>query len=163
MNRGLPGLFWGNMLLLIMFLFFLIFRSILLFVSFPPTYKQLLIFPTVCESESEIVQSCLTLCRPHAPGSSVHGILQARVLEWVAISFSRGSSQPRDQTQVSHLAGSPFTLWATREDIYIHIYILYAIYIKQNYFSHIILLYFYFTVKVFESLYWLSQVLTCHL
>ena len=48
------------------------------------------------ESESEITQSCLTLCRPHAPGSSVHGIFQARVPEWVAISFSRGSSQPGD-------------------------------------------------------------------
>ena len=42
-------------------------------------------------------------CRP--PDSSVHGILQARILEWVAIAFSRGSSQPRDQTQVSHVAG----------------------------------------------------------
>ena len=43
------------------------------------------------------------------PGSSVHGILQARILEWVAISFSRGSSQPRDQTWVSHMAGRLFT------------------------------------------------------
>ena len=49
------------------------------------------------------------------PGSSVHGIFQARVLEWVAISFSRGSSRPRDQTQVSRIAGRHFTLWATRE------------------------------------------------
>ena len=49
------------------------------------------------------------------PGSSVHGILQARILEWVAISFSRGSSRPRDQTQVSCIAGSSFNLWATRE------------------------------------------------
>ena len=49
-------------------------------------------------------QSCLTLCDPvdcSPPGSSVHGILQARILEWVAISFSRGSSRPRDRTQVS--------------------------------------------------------------
>ena len=48
-------------------------------------------------------QSCLTLCDPKdcsLPGSSVHGILQARILEWVAIPFSRGSSQPRDQTWV---------------------------------------------------------------
>ena len=45
----------------------------------------------------------------------VHGILQARILEWVAIPFSRGSSQPRDQTQVSHTAGGFFTSWATRE------------------------------------------------
>ena len=47
--------------------------------------------------------------------ASLHGIFQARVLEWVAISFSRGSFWPRDQTQVSCIAGSCFTLWATRE------------------------------------------------
>ena len=46
-------------------------------------------------------------CSP--PGSSVHGILQARILEWVAIPFSRGSSQPRDWTQVSHTVGKFFT------------------------------------------------------
>ena len=46
---------------------------------------------------------------------TVHGILQARILEWVAFSFSRGSSQPRDRTQVSHTAGGFFTSWATRE------------------------------------------------
>ena len=49
------------------------------------------------------------------PGSSVHGLFQARVLKWVAISFSRGSSQPRDRTQVSCIAGRCFTIWATRE------------------------------------------------
>ena len=49
------------------------------------------------------------------PGSSVHGIFQARVLEWVAVSFSRGSSQHRDQTQVSCNTGGFFTIWATRE------------------------------------------------
>jgi len=49
------------------------------------------------------------------PGSSVHGIFQTRVLEWVAISFSRGSSQPRDGTRVSRTAGRCFTIWATRE------------------------------------------------
>ena len=60
-------------------------------------------------------------------GSSVHGIFQARVLKWVTISFSRGSSQPRDQTWVSCVAGSCFTSWATREAciyIYICIYLL---------------------------------------
>ena len=53
------------------------------------------------ESESEVAQSCPTLCDPvdcTLPGSSVHGIFQAIVLEWIAISFSRGSSQPRDRT-----------------------------------------------------------------
>ena len=49
------------------------------------------------------------------PGSSIHGILQARILEWAATSFSRGSSQPRDQTQVSCIADRRFTIWAPRE------------------------------------------------
>ena len=49
------------------------------------------------------------------PGSSIHGILQASKLEWVAIPFSRGSSWPRDRTQVSCIAGGFFTIWATRE------------------------------------------------
>ena len=52
-------------------------------------------------------------CSP--PGFSVHGILQARILEWMAISSSRGSSRPRDWTQVSCIAGGFFTSWATRE------------------------------------------------
>ena len=52
------------------------------------------------------------------PGSSVHGILQARILEWVAIPFSRGSSWPRDWAKVCHLAGRFFTIWATRETIH---------------------------------------------
>ena len=51
------------------------------------------------------------------PGSSVHGILQARILEWVAISYSRASSQLRDQTRVSCIAGRFFTIWATREKV----------------------------------------------
>ena len=65
----------------------------------------------------EVAQSCPTLCDAidcSLPGSSVHVISQARVLEWVAISFSRGSFQPRDWTQVSHNAGRRFTIWATR-------------------------------------------------
>ena len=65
-----------------------------------------------------IAQSCLTLYDPmdcSLPGSSVHGILQSRILEWVAMSSSRGSSQPRDQTQVSCIAGRFFTIWATRK------------------------------------------------
>ena len=55
------------------------------------------------------------VCSP--PGSSVHGIFQARILEWVAIPFSRVSSQPKDQTQVSHTAGRFFTVWATRDNL----------------------------------------------
>ena len=60
----------------------------------------------------------LSLCNPmdcSLPGFSIHGILQAKVLEWVAIDFSRGSSRLRDRTQVSCFASRPFTLWATRE------------------------------------------------
>ena len=67
---------------------------------------------------SEVAQSCPTLCNPmdcSLPGSMVHGIFQARILEWAAISFSRGSSQPRDQTWVSCIADRRFTIWATRE------------------------------------------------
>ena len=48
---------------------------------------------------------------------TVHGILQARILEWEAFPFSRGSSPSRDKTQVSHIAGGFFTTWATREDL----------------------------------------------
>ena len=73
-----------------------------------------------------ISQSCLTLCDPmdcSPPGSSVHGISQARILEWVAISFSRGSSPSRDQTQVSCIAGRVFIIWATNSSqfwLYVH-------------------------------------------
>ena len=68
------------------------------------------------ESGSEVAQSCPTLCDPvdcSLPAFSIHGIFQARVLAWGAISFSRGSSRPRNWTPVSCTAG--FTLWASRE------------------------------------------------
>ena len=61
----------------------------------------------------KVAQSCPTLCNPME--YTVHGILQARILEWVAFPFSRGSSQPRDRTQVSCIAGRFFTTRATRE------------------------------------------------
>ena len=67
---------------------------------------------------SEVTQLCPTLCDHmdcSLPGSSLHGILQARVLEWVAISFSRGSSRPRDWTWVFCIPGRCFNLWAIRE------------------------------------------------
>ena len=70
------------------------------------------------KSESEVAQSCPTFCNPvdcNLPGSSLHGILQTRVLEWGAIAFSRGSSWPRDRTWDSCIAGRGFNLWATRE------------------------------------------------
>ena len=65
-----------------------------------------------------VAQLSLILCDPidcSMLGSSVHGILQARIMEWIAIPFSRGSFLPRDWTQVSSIAGGFFTIWATRE------------------------------------------------
>ena len=70
---------------------------------------------------SLVVQLCLTPCGPldcSLPGYSVHGILQARILEWVAISFSRGSSQPRDQTCYSCIGRQILYHWGTREALY---------------------------------------------
>ena len=60
----------------------------------------------------KVIQLCPALCDPM--DDTVHGILQARILEWVALPFSRGSSQPRDWTQVSLIAGGFFNSWATR-------------------------------------------------
>ena len=81
---------------------------------FPWTFTEVCVCVCVCEN-------CLVgsdSLRPHdyrSPGSSVHGILQARKLEWVAIPIPRGSSQSRDRTGVSRIAGRFFTVWATRE------------------------------------------------
>ena len=72
----------------------------------------------VCVHVCSVALSCLTLCDPmdySPPGSSVHGILQARTLEWIAISFSRGSSSPRNRTGVSCIAGGFFIAEPTRE------------------------------------------------
>ena len=73
---------------------------------------------TCGESENEGAQSCSSLCNPmdySLPGSSIHGISQGRILKWIAISFSRGSSRPRDRTWVSCIAGRHYIVWATRE------------------------------------------------
>ena len=82
-----------------------------------PDESEILTFPELdIESESEVAQSCPTLCDPtdcSLPGFSIHGIFQARVLEWIAISFSRGSSWLRDRTQVSRIVNRRFTIWAT--------------------------------------------------
>ena len=88
----------------------------------------------MCEVKwSEVAQLCLILCYPmdcSLPGSSLHGILLARVLEWVAISFSRGASRPRDRTQVSRIPGRCLNLWATRE-AQIYVTYIYQIYICE--------------------------------
>jgi len=70
-------------------------------------------YSTFKESESEVAQLCHTLCDPmdcSLSGSSVHGILHARNLEWIAISFSRRSSPPRDRTRVSRVVDRRFTI-----------------------------------------------------
>ena len=77
-------------------------------IDFEPYYML-----TVVSGWVKVTQSCPTLCDP--VDYTVHGILQARILEWVSFPFSRGSSQPKDQTQVSHIAGGFFMSWATRE------------------------------------------------
>ena len=77
-------------------------------------FKMLHIFNSV--QFISVPQACPTLCDPmdcSLPGSSVHGIFQARILKWVAISFSRRSFRPRDRTRVSHIVGRRFTVWAT--------------------------------------------------
>ena len=80
--------------------------AVVSFLSFPNT---------ICCKTSNFY---LTLCDPidfSLSGSSVHGIVQASVLEWIAVPFSKGSSQPRDRTQVSRIAGRFLTIWTTRE------------------------------------------------
>ena len=79
-------------------------------------------------SEVKVTQLCPTLYDPM--DCILAWILQARILEWVAFPFSRGSSQPRDGTQVSHIAGRFLTSWTTREALYIHRYLLNHYFIK---------------------------------
>ena len=92
--------------------------------SFPHIYELFINFSyNLCKKKVKVLatSSCPTLCYSmdySLPGSSVHRILQARILQWVAIPFSRGFSQPRDWTWVSCLAGRFFLIWATREVLY---------------------------------------------
>ena len=72
-----------------------------------PIVVTLMIMIRVKDCEVKVAQSCPTLCDPM--DYTVHGILQARIQEWIAGPFSMGSSQPRDRTQVSHIAGRFFT------------------------------------------------------
>ena len=110
---------------------------------------------------SEVAQSCPTLCGPmdcSLPGSSVSGVLQAGILEWVAIPFSRRSSQPRDRTWVFRIAGRRFTIWATRE---VHIYVCMCIYIYVYiyiYIYKILFLYLLLLLWVFVASWGLSIV-----
>ena len=93
----------------------------------------------ICICVSLIAQLYPTLWKPmdcSPPRSSIHRIIQARILELIAISFSRGSSQLRDQTQVSHIAGGFFTIWATREaHRYTHTHIYIFKFLKEQNFA----------------------------
>ena len=82
----------------------------------PPAFSVLHYLPVKSLSRVRLFASPWTVAH-RAPLE--HGIFQARILEWVAISFSRGSFQPRDQTQVSRIAGRHFNLWATGEAQYL--------------------------------------------
>ena len=77
------------------------------------TWRFSLKLTVAMEVKVKVALSCPTFCNPM--DYTVHGILQVRILEWVAFPFSRRSSQPRDQAWVSHIAGGFFTSWATRE------------------------------------------------
>ena len=85
---------------------------------FKKTYLINVCYPNyTSEWVNEVAQSCLTLCDPmdcNLPASPVPGIFQARIPEWVAISFSRRSSRLRDWTRVSCIVDRCFTGWATR-------------------------------------------------
>ena len=85
------------------------------FLSLSCVFFYILGINSLSDKWSEVTQLCPTLCDPmdcSLSGSSVHGIFQARVLEWITISFSRGSSWPRNQTPVSCITGRRFTIWA---------------------------------------------------
>ena len=100
--------------------------------------------------ESEVAQSYLTLCDPldcSPPGSSLHAILQARVLEWVANSFSRVSSWPRDRTWVSLIKGRRFNLWAAREAQMVKLWYIRIV----EYYSEIRTNYWYIEFKMYYT------------
>ena len=92
------------------------------------TYMHISISMTRCECvyihvKVKVLVTQLCLCDPmdcSPPGSSICGILQAGILEWIAMPFSKGCSQPRDQTWVSHMAGKFFSIWATRKVFFLY-------------------------------------------
>ena len=102
--------------LLSFFIFSSVFLSVVLMGWFPLFYLPDHLFLLLWKAKVKVTQSCTTLCSPK--DYIFHGIPQARIMEWVAIPFFKGSSQPRDQTQASHIAGGFFTIWDSREASY---------------------------------------------
>ena len=122
---------WGcsyfvqNIILLLLYHDFLNKLFNLLGLNFPSF--NVYVSRTAAVAAAKLLQLCPTLCDPidGSPlGSLVPGILQARILEWVAISFSRGSSRPRDWIRVSCIAGRFFTHWAMREVYHLKVVIV---------------------------------------
>ena len=98
------------------------------------------------------------------PGSSVHGIFQARILEWIAIPFSRGSSQSRDRSQVSCIAGQIFTIRATRDlskIMYWHVILNLGGYFELNFLLFLSMLYLHTLIGVISSVMCSAQSLSC--
>ena len=94
----------------------LVFLPAVLIPACASSSPEFLMMSSACAVLCLVPQSHLTLCDPvdcSPPGSSVHGILQARILEWVAMPSSRESRQPRNRTQISCIAGGFFTIWST--------------------------------------------------
>ena len=89
------------------------------------------------------------------PGSSVHGIFQATILEWIAIPFSRGSSQPRGQTWVSCTASRLFTIWATREDS-VYVYYITYVHIILHQISSVYCIYVYVYYILYVYIYYIK-------
>ena len=106
-------------------------------------------------SEVKVAQSCLTLW--DLMDYTVHGILQARILEWVAFAFSRASSQPKDRTQLSRIAGGFITSWVTREALLPH----YTLFISQWDFFFVFSVFLCFTSdRFYQCIHW-SFILQC--
>ena len=104
---------WGSTLhILLEEIFHNFFQQVWLSLFLSAPYN-LMWTPKWSEVKVKVAKLCPTLCDPL--NYSVHGILQGRILQWVAVPISRGSFQPRDQTQVSCVAGGFFTVWATRK------------------------------------------------
>ena len=136
--RWIMRICFSNALMSILILIINVFKifTILLFL----TLRIILIDSIYCEYSHIVTQLCPTLFKPincSLPGPFVHGILQARTLEWAAISSSRRSFQPRDQTWVSCIAGRFFSIWATQYNMYMctykYIYTLKKVWLENKF------------------------------
>ena len=122
-KASLSFLIWLSPLFFI-FLFFISLLIVLLSLFFFIHFPLLCLCPGLFVWKNCFMSDPLRPMDCSLPGSSVCGIFQARILEWVAISFSRASSRPRDRTWVSCIVGRHFTIWATREAPFMGIAIL---------------------------------------